>query len=96
MLLWRGVDVSSVLNWIIAQNLHVLVRLQAQRDAALAIAKTEGLANAVTELLQRIELEDGPDAASRRLEDLLASLRRVEAERQARAPDNDRPASKAG
>ena len=43
----RGVDVSSVLNWVIAENLPKLIRLQAQRDAALAIAGTEGLTDAV-------------------------------------------------
>jgi hypothetical protein len=90
------VDVSSVLNWIIAQNLHVLVRLQTQRDAAMAIAKTQGVADAIADWLQRVELEDGPDAASRGLQDLQQRLRAVGAHLQARGETNDGPTSKAG
>ena len=71
----RGVDVSSVLNWIIADNLPRLVRLQEQRDAALAIASTQGLADAVEERLKRIQVEEGYEAASQELQALLERLR---------------------
>ena len=71
----RGVDVSSVLNWIIAENLPRLVRLQEQRDAAMAIASTQGLADAVEERLKRIQVEEGYAAADRELQSLLERLR---------------------
>jgi hypothetical protein len=69
------VDVSSVLNWIIAENLPRLVRLQEQRDAAMVIASTQGLADAVEERLKRIQVEEGYEAADRELQSLLERLR---------------------
>ena len=37
-----------------------LVRLNAQREAAMAMASTQDFADAVTEQLQRIEVEEDP------------------------------------
>jgi hypothetical protein len=76
----RGVDVSSVLNWIIAENLPKLIRLQEQRDAAMVIASTQGLADAVAERLKRIQVEENFDAASRELQALLERLKQGELE----------------
>src|SRR5690242_2679060 len=59
----RGVDVSAVLNWLIAEQVPLLMRKQAARRSAMALADTEGLGDAVVELLRRVETEKGLDAA---------------------------------
>jgi hypothetical protein len=70
----RGVDVSSVLNWIIAEFFPRLVRLHEQRQSALAIACTQGLADAVEDRLRRIQVEEGYEPASQELHRLLERL----------------------
>jgi hypothetical protein len=79
----RGVDVSSVLNWIIAQHLPTLVRAEAQRESSMLIARAQGLADAVEERLKRIAVEEGGEAAAQELLGLLQRLQIAKDERPA-------------
>ena len=69
-----GLDVGSVLNWMIAEKLPCVLRHSARREESMRLARQQGFIDAVKDRLETMAVESGPDAAAQVAAELVRRL----------------------